>query len=591
MGTPEKDPNVDPTVAKPKPEPKVKDPSATSYSLLNDPGMDKIKFDVLNLAHFYQNKEGLVDYVKQYKPTTIVLDYCHTRDSEVANVLTESGILSRMFVEHDRTYIIGANDRWVEMDKEQENLIDKVSLKLKHKGPAEKIDLIIYGFHGGGKTLMGCEGVKMIAANIKMTGAICELIFCDISLNGANDTELLNVIQGDLLKYEDYCTKTRLTWQTVNELFKKNNLAPTDDDEYDPTLYLPRLCKYYNDQYAIDGKIKILFIDEVEWRVPGLGKDLSSYPGIDLSQYKHVYTVICISPTVVQSRREGGAVQKTMESSQKHFGNKRNTHENSAVQAIKGFTIDPQNNSAQKRCPSLIVAHLKKSHRNCKEIQTLYNVLLSHAEEMQYDESAYNRYLLCGHLEPPSKTTSTDGTELDNLPRGEMPTLFLLPKNKLKSNYPMEFINEQAVKDLTTDITANLGVVSDSISFLCMHFKKNCDLCISIEQCYDDNTHKTNRLKRVPNVEGFWPTHQFKGCENDVIVVHLNSYRSLEFTRLFEAISRARKRLYIMAFKEDVEQKQEIFRLLREMTTHKTDCNVKQCKWKREKVLNVEEIQ
>ena len=96
------------------PEPQHKDPDADEYAFLNNEFKD-VKFNVLNIKHFFKNNKGFLDYAEKFNPTAIVIDWCHSKDGDVANLLVTSGILPRIWLTAGKNMMLGPNDQWIEL--------------------------------------------------------------------------------------------------------------------------------------------------------------------------------------------------------------------------------------------------------------------------------------------------------------------------------------------------------------------------------------------------------------------------------------------------------------------------------------------
>ena len=112
---------------RPDPIPQLKYSTGYNFdnSILNNPLYKDMKFLVLNIKHFQiDRKEELVDYVKDYNPQAVIIDWCYSKDGDVANVLTTSGQsvnhlcspLSEMHSHLERTcmeHVCGKNNSWI----------------------------------------------------------------------------------------------------------------------------------------------------------------------------------------------------------------------------------------------------------------------------------------------------------------------------------------------------------------------------------------------------------------------------------------------------------------------------------------------
>ncbi len=56
------------------------------YPLLNQVDFEDMKFNVVNIKHFFNNKVGFLNHVKAFNPTAIVIERCYSKDGDVANL-------------------------------------------------------------------------------------------------------------------------------------------------------------------------------------------------------------------------------------------------------------------------------------------------------------------------------------------------------------------------------------------------------------------------------------------------------------------------------------------------------------------------
>ena len=112
----------------PPPNPQLPYVYAKDHSLLMDPLFKDIKFNVLNIKHFYKNGPGLLSYVKSFKPSAIIIDWHCSQDNDVANLLHKSGTLAEIWVQYERTSVVGMNNtKWVDLDKRQTTFLRTVA--------------------------------------------------------------------------------------------------------------------------------------------------------------------------------------------------------------------------------------------------------------------------------------------------------------------------------------------------------------------------------------------------------------------------------------------------------------------------------
>ena len=173
-----------------------------------------MKYNVLDIKHFHRDEEGLIKYVRAFGPNAIVLDWCFAKDGDVAKILCKSGILSELWLKHERTSMVGITDgRWINLDSEQTQYLHDVSKRLENN---EVKHFVLYGGHGSGKTVLGVQTAKIVLAKLKEESPNDNVLF--VVYTGSNVVEtspLLQNIEG-MLKEED-CIKHFYTTKRLHE--------------------------------------------------------------------------------------------------------------------------------------------------------------------------------------------------------------------------------------------------------------------------------------------------------------------------------------------------------------------------------------
>merc|ERR1712110_1022118 len=115
-----------------------------------------MKYNVLDIKHFNMDEQGLINYVRTFGPNAIVLDWCYAKTGDVSNVLCRSGILSEMWLKHERTSMVGITDgKWISLDTEQTQYLHEVAIR--RAGRHDIKHFVLYGGHGSGKTVLGAQ--------------------------------------------------------------------------------------------------------------------------------------------------------------------------------------------------------------------------------------------------------------------------------------------------------------------------------------------------------------------------------------------------------------------------------------------------
>ena len=127
----------------------------------------KIEIILLDVGKFYDmstetlNENQLVRRVKELDPTIISLAFCHTRTSILNDILRSVGVYSKIILSQDRYNITNGNV--FTLDEEQKQIIEKIS---KTKGQ----NVILWGSHGTGKTLLLAEALTIKISQYKKNG-------------------------------------------------------------------------------------------------------------------------------------------------------------------------------------------------------------------------------------------------------------------------------------------------------------------------------------------------------------------------------------------------------------------------------------
>jgi len=161
---------------------------------------------VLDIAFFYKRPNALVNFVKAYNPTTLIISWYFTRESYTANLLARSGLISRIIAENEKYLITGVKDRSIiKLGDGQSSAIDKLSVEFKNPEKWKKGSTNwITGKAGTGKTLIGIEFGRMIGAwrRDQEKEKKVEIIFCGekirakLLVDKMKETGMLGIIRG-----------------------------------------------------------------------------------------------------------------------------------------------------------------------------------------------------------------------------------------------------------------------------------------------------------------------------------------------------------------------------------------------------------
>ena len=137
------------------------------------------------------NENQLVRRVKELDPTIISLAFCHTRTSILNDILRSVGVYSKIILSQDRYNITNGNV--FTLDEEQKQIIEKIS---KTKGQ----NVILWGSHGTGKTLLLAEVLSIKISQYKKMGKLMKVIISSYS-NNSNDAPLMEDLRNNYLSH------------------------------------------------------------------------------------------------------------------------------------------------------------------------------------------------------------------------------------------------------------------------------------------------------------------------------------------------------------------------------------------------------
>ena len=82
----------------------------------------------------------------------------------------------------ERTSIVGMNNSWICLDKEQKELLETVSTGIKEHNLK---NVVLWGGHGTGKTVLGVEVAKMFMATFRNENMEYNLhvVDCELKVN------------------------------------------------------------------------------------------------------------------------------------------------------------------------------------------------------------------------------------------------------------------------------------------------------------------------------------------------------------------------------------------------------------------------
>ena len=159
-----------------------------------------MNFNVLNVAHFHQNVDRLIEYLKTYEPTFVIIDWCFATNGDLVLALRARGFFSKVFLEFDLRNIF----------KCQSAMLSNVQVDVLKKAQNEEYKhFILSGGSGSGKTVLGVEIVKIkIAKLIENLKQVDLKVYVHVCVNDQREpTELLKRFHSDsFIGMEAYLT-------------------------------------------------------------------------------------------------------------------------------------------------------------------------------------------------------------------------------------------------------------------------------------------------------------------------------------------------------------------------------------------------
>ena len=578
-------PQKEDDVSIPLPGPQQKDPGAKDDALLNEGDFEDIKFHVLNIKHFHNNKKEFLMYVKEYNPTAVVIDWCYSKDGDVANVLCTSGVLSEMWLSAERNLIVGVNEQWIKLGKEQKQLLDQVSRGIQNDNLKH---VILWGIHGTGKTVLGAEIAKMFMAKIRNSGLKYNLYIIQYTgLSGikANQLRLLQRLETNVFGNEDFCDEKK--YYSFKDLENETGLKiKYYKDDRASISGKDVITKFINKQCEKDGKKQnVIFMDEICSKIflkEPTSSDSSSSDNdnhnqtIDFSSHnigenENVYTITCVSPYI-------------------------NKPDPKLEYKIK--SLDDQNILKEQQT---IVKELKITYRNSKAIQFFFNVFWAHVKSMVRNHGTWYEDILAKGLQHTDEDGHTNEEKhVAHLPSGETPILI---KYKKKINQR----TGENVEDMKREVLRRIcnQTTKESISVLCFNRYHDCTLCQKIKS---DCEKKFGEQKMVMtrHDDGYFFGAGFGGCEDENVIIHYTSSSFFEFMLHYkfnfpffvdlpfwtlQVLSRARKNMLLMFEEGYLKLDIPYAKAILEIISHdQQDCGNGVCKskgWTEIKVVDV----
>ena len=291
VGSKAEDMNISST---PIPKPQRMYIDAIDDALLRQPPYINIKFNVLYIKHFHQKSQALLDFVEELGPSAIILDWCFTKNGDVANLLTKAGIVSRMWLIFERTSIVGmTGNGLIELSNQQtEALRDMV--RLIEKGHLNGV--ILVGGHGTGKPLLGCEVAKIKMAVLSVIHEVFDFYCVDCGHFATVEySSILKVFKNNVFINED-CANEKYFWtkKNIEEECGMKGIWSLKD-------IIRAFQQIFKKQNKTDERQKIILLDELP--AGFLLQERSVSNAFDIEMDQSIFIIGCISPVIDKDER------------------------------------------------------------------------------------------------------------------------------------------------------------------------------------------------------------------------------------------------------------------------------------------------
>ena len=119
--------------------------------LMWDERFDKMKFNVVHVAQFYQDADALVEHLRQYDPTFLIINWCFASNGDLALALRARGFYSKMLLNYEMRILLKNKDVQLR-DDQVEVMRQSIKDHIKH--------VVFSGPSGCGKTFIAAEVTK-----------------------------------------------------------------------------------------------------------------------------------------------------------------------------------------------------------------------------------------------------------------------------------------------------------------------------------------------------------------------------------------------------------------------------------------------
>ena len=501
---------------------------ADRNALLKNRLYKKIRFNVLDIKHFHKegegDKEGLIEHVRALNPSAIIIDWSYSKNADVANVLTKSGIVAEMWLKCERTCIVGMSGKgWIDLDDKQTIALRDIIKHIDHLN-----GVILVGGHGTGTTLLACEVAKIKMAAWGENHEVFDFFCVDCSEfdNSVSNSSILNMFKNDVFVNEESANERY--FYTLNKVEKESGIKKI-------TSFKELLLTFqgmFEKRDKNNDRKKVLMLDEIP--ASFFFKNRSLNDAFDFEWNPNIFVVGCISPVIDKDESDFKEKLKDI--------NKKSLLETNHI----------------------LFSQLDVTYRNSFPIQIFYNVFLAHYSLLS---KKGDQDILTGMMQQPQMDPNASDGMGSNLPSGPKPTFFIINKK-------LQELSDEELSIFETKVLKKIRGQDKSLSSMCIRgYGEECPFCRAINLKFQNKDDSTIKLFHKG---GYRDSSGFRGCEQNNLILHIDDASGGAF--VFEGFSRARQNLIVIISQTELKRNYPFQNTIKEMLTHEKKCKNQQCK-------------
>ena len=409
------------------------------------------------------------------------------------------------------------------------------------------------GGHGTGKTILGCEILKIKMAALKQAKEEydlycidCGSLFPSTEDPRKEDSTLLDILEDKVFINQD--SSNNKYFYTIQKLESESGIEEIES----MVELLFAIKKLFEQENQSGGRKKVVLLDELPANV--------LFEVLDIEWDPKIYVVSCISP-VIKSR----GINRSSNERRENIDGK--------------FLLETK---------GILFGWLDVTYRNSFDIQMCYNVFLAHLDQFNI------KNILTGMMKQPQPNPDcslSQNSNRTNLPSGSRPTFFINKKHPSELSIDEMKLLEKKVLQRFNDQDKSLSAICVRSSFkkaFGWWEKEECTFCLSINWQFPEKDGSNPKLVQIGLLDS---SSGYRGCEQDNLIIHFDDV--LIDSIFFESFSRARKSLIVISSKSGLEIDNPFRKTIRGLLKHEEKCENQKCKeqgWDKLKVIDVEYI-